>query len=64
MRQVSLRYDNKKVRPRVLRLLPYLQRDNEGITISESKVKLVALLQGLRALEEHYGLKGEPADDA
>lgn len=59
MKQVSLRYPATKVEPRVAALLPYLQNDNEAITVSSSKVMLMALLEGLEALEKRYGLAAQ-----
>lgn len=56
MKQVSLRYDALKVEPRVEALLPHVQADHDGITISPSRVLLFALLEGLEALERRYGL--------
>jgi hypothetical protein len=57
IKQVSLRYDAAKIEPRVTQLLPHVQADHDGITISPSRVLLFALLEGLEALERRYGIK-------
>lgn len=57
MKQVSLRYPSVRVEPRVAALLPHVQADHEAITVSSSKVLLMALLEGLEALERRYGIK-------
>lgn len=57
MKQVSIRYPATRVEPRVAALLPHIQEDNDVITVSSSKVLLMALLEGLEALERRYGIK-------
>jgi hypothetical protein len=57
MKQVSIRYPDAKVQPRVKVLLPLIQEDTEGYTVTASKVLLQALLEGLDVLEKRYGVK-------
>ena len=57
MKQVSIRYPADKVLPRVEALLPHIQADNDAVSISPSRVLLMALLEGLPVLERRYGLK-------
>lgn len=54
MKQVSLRYPADKVEKRVAALLPLIQDRNEAVKISQSKVLLMALLEGLDALEQRF----------
>lgn len=54
MKQVSLRYPASKIEPRVAALLPHIQEDNEAMTVSQSKVLLMALLEGLEVLEKRF----------
>lgn len=58
-KQVSLRYPPAKVMPRVEALLPHIQALNEAISVSPSRVLLMALLEGLDALEKRYGTARE-----
>jgi hypothetical protein len=54
MRQFTLRYDTTKIEPRIEALLPYLQADNEAVTVTISKAKVIILLEGLALLEKRH----------
>lgn len=57
MKQVTLRYDATKINPRVEALLPKIQGALEAYEVSNAKVLLMALLEGLDVLEKRYGVK-------
>lgn len=55
-KQISLRYPAEAVDPRIEKLMPFLERDNEAMKVTHSKALLLALLEGIATLETRYGV--------
>jgi hypothetical protein len=58
MKQLSLRYPAEKVLPRVKELLAVIRDDDDfrAVPMSESRVMVMAMLEGLDILEKRYGI--------